>query len=259
MKISMLFPRPLRAGLCALIIALVGSVKAAGPKETFAWESLRFESGGQAIHADFYHPDAPGPHPAVLVLHGAGGMVFDGPEMRRVAEQLARAGNAVYLVHYFNRTGTLFARDAVMQEHFETWLATVRDALAFVQRRQGTSATPVGIYGYSLGAFLAVAAASDDPRVGAIAEQAGGVWNGKEERIATMPPVLMIHGRADQRVPFDKYARPLLNLLKRRGAAVETRFFPGEGHGFSPATRPRARDEAAAFFARRLRAAEKKG
>lgn len=246
------------ACLGALIAALVAA-RAARAAEPFQRERLSFESGGRAIRVDFFQPAAPGPRPAILVLHGAGGMVFDGPEMKRVAEQLARAGNAVYLVHYFNRTGTLFARDGVMQEHFETWLGTVRDAVGFAQGRQGADAAPVGIYGYSLGAFLAVAAASDNSRVGAVVEQAGGVWNGKEERIGRMPPVLMLHGRDDQRVPPVKYAQPLQKLLGRRGAAVETRFFPGEGHGFTPPAQARAREEATAFFAQRLRAAEKKG
>ncbi len=251
----MKFPSVLAFTLAFLLTPFGPGPATAAPAKTpepFTTSTLHFQSGGRSIRADRYEPTGAGPHPAILGLYGSGGTIFDGPEMQRVAASLARAGNAVYVVHYFNRTGTLAARDGVMQENFETWLATVRDAVGWVQTERH-SAQPVGLYGYSLGAFLAVAAASNDPRVGAVAEQAGGVWNGKESRIGKMPPVLVIHGRQDTRVPFDKYAEPLIALLRRRGAAVETRIYPQESHRFTEAGMVQVRAQVPAFFARKLR------
>ena len=75
--------------------------------------SLRTDAG--AIRADVFELEKKARRPVVLVLHGAGGMMFDGPEMRRVSRHLAQQGNAVYLLHYFNSTGTPFAlRGATM-------------------------------------------------------------------------------------------------------------------------------------------------
>ena len=125
------------------------------------------QSGGHRIRIDKYATTRSGNHPAILVLHGAGGTLLDGPEMRRVARQLAEAGNTVYLVHYFNRTGTLVALASGMQRNFPAWLATVRDSIKFAQQ-DSANPSPVGIYGYSLGGFLALAAASDNPAVGAV-------------------------------------------------------------------------------------------
>lgn len=192
--------------------------------------------------------------PAIVVLHGAGGTLLDGPEMRRVARDLAAAGNDVYLVHYFETTGTLFALDATMQKNFSTWLQTVREAIVAVQAMHGGS-EKIGIYGYSLGAFLALQSASDNPRVGAVVEHAGGVWNGEMQRLGRMPRVLMIHGEQDARVPFEKYAKPLLSLLQKRSAKVETRFFPGEGHVFTPAGWRKVHEIATEFFRRELHSA----
>jgi dienelactone hydrolase len=187
-----------------------------------------------------------GKHPAILVLHGAGGTLLDGPEMRRVARQLAEAGNTVYLVHYFNRTGTVFGFDAGMQQNFSAWLATVRDCIKFAQ--QDSNEPSVGIYGYSLGGFLALAAASDNPMVGAVVEHAGGIWNGQAKRIKHMPPVLVVHGEGDQRVPFQKYAQPLVAVLRERGATPTVRFFPGEGHVFTASAMAIVRAKAVEFF-----------
>ena len=238
--------------LAALL--LFGGCLCLAPRISAAVQVSKIEarSGGREIEIDKYIGSRGGRPPAILVLHGAGGVLFDGPEMRRMAIHLAEAGNTAYLIHYFNRTGTLFGLDAGMQKNFSVWLETIRDCITAVQRDHGDSST-IGIYGYSLGAFLAVAAASDNPAVGAVVEQAGGIWNGKTERIHKMSPVLVLHGEADQRVPFPKYALPLVKVLRMRGAIVQTRFFPGEGHGFTQPAMSVVRDAATGFFRQHLR------
>jgi dienelactone hydrolase len=212
---------------------------------------VEFQSGGRRIGADYYQASGPGPHPSVLVLHGAGGTFFDGPDMRRMSRALAAAGNDVYFMHYFNRTGTWFGLDAGMQKNFPTWLATVRDAIKWVRSRQ-PGGGPIGIYGYSLGGFLALAAGSDNADVGAIIEQAGGAWNGKERLLGRMPPLLLVHGLEDRRVPFDRHATPLVALLKRRGMNFRTHFFPGQGHVFSQSALREVREDAVRFFGQHL-------
>ncbi|MFN2477315.1 MAG: dienelactone hydrolase family protein [Chthoniobacterales bacterium] len=189
--------------------------------------------------------------PAIVVLHGAGGTLFDGPEMRRVARYLATAGNTVYVVHYFERTGSIFAVDSTMQKNFATWLETVRESIAAIQAMRADQ-SKVGIYGYSLGGFLALAAASDNPRVAAVVEHAGGIWNNEFARVGRMPPVLMIHGEEDGRVPVAKYTRPLIPVLRRHAARLETRFFPGEGHVFTQSAMVKVRAAAAEWFRRSL-------
>jgi dienelactone hydrolase len=209
------------------------------------------QSGGHRIRIDKYATPESAKHPAILVLHGAGGTLLDGPEMRRVARQLAESGHAVYLLHYFNRTGTIFGFDAGMQRNFPAWLETARDSIKFVQH-DNADGSPVGIYGYSLGGFLALAAASDNPGIGAVVEHAGGIWNGKTERIRHMPPVLIVHGEGDRRVPFQKYARSLVAVLRQRRATLKTRFFPGEGHVFSAQAMSEVRAAAVEFFREHL-------
>jgi len=223
----------------------------AAESEHLTLSKISVQSDGNRIRIDKYAPPRSGKHPAILVLHGAGGTLLDGPEMRRVARQLAEAGNTVYLVHYFNRTGTIVALDAGMQKNFPVWLATVRDCINFAQQ-DSANRSPVGIYGYSLGGFLALAAASDNSAVGAVVEHAGGIWNGKTERIKQMPPVLVVHGEGDRRVPFQKYAQPLVAIMRDRGAPPKVRFFPGEGHVFTAVAMASVRAAAVEFFHQHL-------
>ncbi len=220
------------------------------PRSQAGVTRVAFLSGGKKIAVDRFAPIGTPTSHAILVLHGAGGTLLDGPEMRRKADSLAAAGNTVYLVHYFNRTGSFVAVDSTMQQHFNVWLETVRDAATWAATE--SKARSVGIYGYSLGAFLAVAAASDNPRVGAVVEQAGGVWNSQEQRIGRMPPVLIVHGREDRRVPFAKYAEPLARLLRERHALAGTLYLPNEGHVFTAPANAQVSAKAAPFFAHHL-------
>ena len=67
-----------------------------------------------------------------------------------------------------------------------------------------------------------------------------------------MPPVLMVHGERDIRVPFADYAQPLVPILRGRAAKLETRFFPSEGHVFTAPAMQTVREDAARFFRRHL-------
>ena len=242
------------AAVTALFLGVFGPLTAAPAEGAAArTEKLFFESGGRKIRADRYSPAGTPSGRTIIVLYGAGGMVFDGPSMRRVARALTDAGDTVYLLHYYNRTGTIIARDSAMERHFKQWADTVRDGILWVHGREGKGARPIGLYGYSLGGFLAIVAASDNPRVGAVVEQAGGMFSSAEKRLGRMPPVLMVHGVEDRRVSAEKYAKPLLRVLRERGGHVETEFVAGEGHVFSEARMALVRAKVAKFFARELR------
>ncbi len=244
-------------GRLFLTLALAGmSACAISPNEkpaNFTVMRRSFASGGVKILVDVYTPQATGRHVPVLVLHGAGGMLFDGPEMTRVAESLATAGFEAYQVHYFDRTHTWFARQAVLLKLFPTWLATVGDAVTWVHA-QRPDAPKIGIFGYSLGAFAAIETARRDPSIGAVVEQAGGFWHGHPEGPTRqpLPPMLLIQGLDDQRVPPAKYAEPLIAFLRAHGDRFERLSLPGEGHVLSAPAQVRARERAVKFFTRYL-------
>ncbi|MBA3831900.1 MAG: dienelactone hydrolase family protein [Chthoniobacterales bacterium] len=246
-----------RVGHIIFALALCGGSSCAAPESGkpagFTVAQRYFESGGQKILVDVYTPAASGRYVPILVLHGAGGMLFDGPEMTRVAEQLAIAGFEAYQVHYFDRTHTWFARQAVLLKLFPVWRATVQDAVSWAHT-QRPNEPKLGIFGYSLGAFAAVETARRDESIGAVVEEAGGFWHGHPEGPTRqpLPPILIIHGTADSRVPNEKYTQPLLTYLRAHHDPYEKQFYPGEGHDFSAPARAKVREEAVKFFARHL-------
>jgi carboxymethylenebutenolidase len=190
--------RLLITGTIIVMFAIVlPSAKADATRVVGPVSKLELTSGGRRVEVDRYAPlFGRDKHRNILVLHGAGGMLFDGARMRRVARALSANGYTAFVLHYFNRTRTIYARDSAMMKNFDTWDGSVREGIKWIaeQRQFDARSSKIGVYGYSLGGFLALAAASDNPKVGAVVEQSGGIWNNQTGRIGQLPPVLVIHG-----------------------------------------------------------------
>lgn len=64
----------------------------------FSRTDVSFSSDSERCDAWFYEPDAPGPHPCVVMAHGFGGIRAAG--LDRIAERFAAAGMAVLVFDY---------------------------------------------------------------------------------------------------------------------------------------------------------------
>ncbi len=99
----------------------------------------------------------------------------------------------------------------------------------------------------TMGAFLAVAESTRDPRVRAVVEFAGGVFPGVAEHAGRFPPMLILHGREDRRVPV-VCVRHLQDLACRFAAEPKVQIYEGEGHDLSKAASADATTRALDFF-----------
>lgn len=188
-----------------------------------------FLSGGTPVRVEIFSPDGKGPQAAVLVLHGAGGIDAGNKYVRQFGGAIAAHGLVAMLVHYFDRTGTTYAGDATIMREFPLWLETIRDAVTYATTLRNVASDRVGLVGYSLGGYLAMAHATQDERIRAVIELAGGIDPDSAKNAKRFPPVLVVHGKEDRRVPFER-AKDVQRVWKVAGAEIETRFFPGEGH-----------------------------
>ncbi len=204
---------------------------------------------GRPIRVDVFEPDSGAHARAILLLHGVGGLLGDGGLMRRAARRLAHEGFHAGVVHYFDATGTFFATHATVREHAAEW----RDATVEIAKSYALSGgSPVGLLGYSLGGLLAIDAAESSAAIGAVAVVAGGFESDRAALCsAHLPPMLILHGGADKRVPVER-ADALAQMGRRAGALVESVVYPMEGHHLGVSAERDALDRAAAFFAARL-------
>ena len=66
------------------------------------------------------------------------------------------------------------------------------------------------------------------------------------------PPFLFFHGSEDKRVPVDQ-SRRLAKKLQNSGVFAEVNLLQGEGHGFTDASKPKARRRMLDFLDARLK------
>jgi carboxymethylenebutenolidase len=192
-----------------------------------------FQSGGKPIRLDAYLPEsANGPVPAIIALYGAGGSVSG---MERYAALLAAQGFAVYLLHYFDRTGIASADKPTIMRNFPLWMKTLWDAISFVETQPPVDGKRIALLGFSLGAYLSLANSAIDHRVKAVVEFFGGMPKDMNFFMRRLCPVLILHGEADQTVPVEE-AYHLQKLLEKKGIAYEIKIYPGVGHGFDDQT-----------------------
>jgi dienelactone hydrolase len=200
---------------------------------TIAQAPLVFESGGKSIRLDAYLPENPStPLPAVIALYGAGGNVSG---MERYAGVLAAQGFAVYLLHYFDRTGTEFADKQVIFRNFPLWMKTLWDAISFVEKQPQVDAQRIALLGFSLGAYLSLATSAIDPRVKIVVEFFGGMPKEMKLFMRRLCPVLILHGEDDATVPVEE-AYNLQKLLEKKNILYEIKIYPKVGHGFETET-----------------------
>lgn len=190
---------------------------------------FKFESGGKTIRLDAYLPDTSASRlPTVIALHGAGGNVAG---MEKYASALAAQGFAVYVLHYFDRTGTESADKATILRNFPLWMKTLWDAITFVETQPQVDRERIALLGFSLGAYLSLANSAIDPRVKAVVEFFGGMPKEMNLFMRRLCPVLILHGENDATVPVEE-AYQLQKLLEKKKIPYEMKIYSGEGHGF---------------------------
>jgi carboxymethylenebutenolidase len=231
-------PRRSTGILVPLVLGVgLGFGTVAGGQGVVVETDATFKSRGKDVVVDVFAPRAPGRYPAVVVLHGHGG-VGEGKRSgtHEQARFLAGSGYVALVPHYFGlaapdrRDGRKNARS------FATWSGTVSETVGFAARRADVDPKRVGLVGSSLGSWVALAVAARDRRVSAVVENFGGfpVWEPLDP--SRLPPVLVLHGDADRNVPVEEAYR-VERILREAGVVCEAHIYPGAGHGFRGADR----------------------
>jgi len=168
-----------------------------------------------------------------------------------LAGPVSLMGFSVFIPHYFQRTGTTRSDRPTSERNFATWMSTVRDAIAFVEKQPAVDPNRIGIVGISLGAYLGLAVASLDDRVKTVVDFFGGLPEHLARGCTRMPPTLILHGDADTIVPVEE-AHALRRVLESCDAPHEVKIYSGETHFFSAFAGLDAARRTVAFLSRHL-------
>ncbi|MGC2774239.1 MAG: dienelactone hydrolase family protein [Bradyrhizobium sp.] len=211
-----------------------------------------------------YEAAGTGKRPAVLILHGARGVELKPRAYERYADALASAGIGAYLVRYYNPAddralaaiSTREQREAYQTKRFDGWFERVSSAATAIMERPESSGR-VDLLGFSLGGYVAAGTAARDSRFAALAVLYGGMPDNAASRVQHLPPLLELHGDADQNVPLAR-GEALVKLAQAVGAPADQVIYPGRAHGFDfsddDPMAADATDRVVRFFRTRLQA-----
>ena len=204
--------------LCVMCALLLPSL--------WAQSTATYSSGGTSIKVDCYRAATPGTHAAIVYLYGMDGMLLFPSSYAMLGGWLASQGYDVYIIHYFDRTGTTFADPITVFLKSGLWVQTINDGVAWAAQLSTTDPHRVGLMSVSLGSFLGLVVAEQNTTVRAIVEWSGGLINPNPTRL---PPTLVIHGALDPIVPVSA-AYDLVRVLQNLKVPYDVHIYPNEGH-----------------------------
>jgi carboxymethylenebutenolidase len=189
---------------------------------------------GREIAVDIFAPRTAGKHPAIVIVHGAGG-AGDGDGRRsgyaEPARRLAQFGYVALVPHYFGKNRPDRKNGRKNARSHQIWEQNVAATISFAAKRADVDPQRIGLLGSSLGSWVALGVAARDRRVAAVVENFGGWPEWEAINPTRLPPVLILHGDADDNVRVEE-AYKLDRILQAAGVPHEIQIYPGAGHGF---------------------------
>lgn len=215
------------------------------PARAGGYELVNIPSDGGALSGVLYRPAGPGPFPAIVALHGCGGLWrHDGRLSIRHAdwgERLSQAGYLVLMPDSYGSRG-LGSQCGVKELTVRPSRERVADASAarqWLQARGDVKADSIALLGWAGGGATVLAAVRSDRKPSdqkpdftrAIAFYPSCRFQLESESFTARIPLLMLMGDADDWTP----AAPCDFLAKaaaKRGEKVELVLYPGALHDF---------------------------
>ena len=234
--------RSLLAGAAAA--GLAGAVRAQEPAAAApTYEGLTFESHGKPIRAIHYRPVGQGRRAAIVMMHGSGARIANRGPWHELAMRFAGDGYEVLTPLYVDA----FPDDGIRPERMmEAWRDVGEHAIDwFIER--GVDRRRTGMFGYSLGSYVAVDGALGNSRAAAAIGLAGGtdVYTPRTPRRRV--PVLMIRAENDTHV-LPRNTAAWVDFLRDHDINVQVEVIAGAGHLFRPPEWAEIFTRSAAFY-----------
>lgn len=145
----------------------------------YTQEEVRLASTGAEIAGTLLVPTVPGPHPALVMIHGSGEVTRDA--LRPFADHFARNGVAVLIT---DKRGTGASTGNLVRATFDELADDALAGVAWLRTRADIRPDAIGLHGASLGGWVAPLAASRSRHVAyVVVESAPTVTPLEHERL----------------------------------------------------------------------------
>jgi dienelactone hydrolase len=239
--------------ICLLWLAIPAAASDGPPQVAVPTAGL--SSSPKPLVAFTFEPSTPGPHPAVVMMHGCGGAYGSGGALnarhRMWGEFLAQSGYVALMLDSFTSRGVkelctqkIAARTLKQADRVGDAYA----ALAFLRARKDVDAKRIAVLGWSHGGGVVLSTitqAKHDPAFARAVSFYPGCTDRAKRSAEFHPyaPLLVLIGESDDWTPAAP-CRVLSDAVRARGETMELVTYPDTYHGFdNPATRKRLRTD----------------
>ena len=144
-------------------------------KEFYSEVAVRYASGEASIAGSLLLPVAPGPHPAIVMIHGSGAVTRDA--LRPFADHFARNGVAVLIT---DKRGTGQSTGRWARATFDDLADDALAGVRYLRGRPEIQASAIGVHGMSLGGWVAPLAAVKSRDVAFVVVESAPVMTPRE-------------------------------------------------------------------------------
>lgn len=189
-------------------------------------QEVEYFTGAKGYYVE---PQQSGEYPGVVMIHENRGLR---PEIRSMAEELAKDGYRVLAVDLFGRVVETQeeARALTSQFNQQSGVANMRAAVAYLKSK---GATKIASLGWCFGGRQSIELAISGEKLDATVVYYGGNMATSTERLAPIKwPVLGIFGDKDQAIPVEM-VQTFETSLNTLGVENDIYIYPGVGHAFA--------------------------
>lgn len=265
-KVTPMIAKLLRAGLAGMVLACACATASAQKAETVQFPSL---DGTTRLVAYMYKPSTPGPHPAVVLMHGRGGLYSN---LKETADADSMSSRHVFWGRFWAEKGyvSLLVDSFGPRGHARGFAAGTNDgrrpqnlnevtvrpldaygALDYLRSRGDVIPGQVFLQGWSNGGSAALSTASvRAPGIDSPTTETGfraflafypactQVTQHYTKDYATYAPLALLIGGADEEVNAPN-CRILAENARRNGSDLELVWYEGATHSFDTPSKAR--------------------
>lgn len=224
-------------------------------------QSVSFPSSGETVHGILYTPSAPGPHPALVVIHEWWGLV---PWVKEQAQDLAGQGYVTLAVDlYRGKTADNpeTAHELMRGLPQDRGVRDLVSAVNYLKTLKSVDPHRLGAVGWCMGGTYAALLAVNDPDLRAVAINYGALPTDTAALNKIHAAILGNFGGLDQGItPEDVHN--FASAMKAIGKSADVKIYPNAGHafenpenkrGYRPADSKDAHERMRTFFHDHLR------
>ena len=132
--------------LASIVVVWVGHAYWVHVRYHGTVEEITFRTGDVTLNGWFVKPDGPGPHPAVVLLHGAGPQPGDGMPAKIYGNAFLRSGVAVLT---YDKRGVGSSGGTFVRNRYRDFIEDGISAVRYLKSRPDVAAGGIGLVGNS--------------------------------------------------------------------------------------------------------------